>query len=664
MSVSKRNLTTLATTLFVVIAIFFSFTQVVWAQSTIDLIIHYVQGTPIAEKIAYNVQVFLSLIDSNGNPIKNLTEEDISVIEDSRKIQISSVRLASDEPVNLVLVFDTSGSMSGTGIEEARQAAKNFINNLGPQDRVAIISFNETITPIIDFTSDLQAAIQQLDLIEAERNSGTCLYNAAYQAAQIAATLPSGRRAIVLLTDGVDETFQGGTCSTFTVDDVIDYASGGITRVPLFTLGVGSQIDEQVLQRMAALTGGRYLHAPMTSQLGALFQRLSDLLKSQYVVEYESTAAPGAHSIVVEIEYLGSSDQDTRDFLLPALPPSLTIVSPTEGQEVKNVMTIVASVVGRGEVIEQVTFQVGGTVVETVSTVPYEADISLDGYDPGGLSITATAYGESNKELASHSITVYVPDDQQPQEPDTGDTTEEGASAADGIAASVTPTTPPSDSDEDGRGNIFSTVLICLGGLGLMGFVIYRIIKRRQGEQDDTSSFDDFGFGVESDQTQPTLDGLDFDEAYGLLKVIYSDEQTMIGQEFRLTKPVTMIGRSANNDVILGDTPVSRDHAQIERKGNSALISDLGSKYGTFVRGKKLEQESIPLANGDEIQLGSRTRLRFDILSRDMLAGDDPTFDDLKAAPFYDETNEFGQPGGDDYSDETQEFDPDINPHT
>ena len=69
-------------------------------------------------------------------------------------------------------------------------------------DKVAVISFNSTIKTLIDFTSEHGSATQQIRAMDAEPNSGTCLYDAAYKAVQMSAGLPKGRRAIILLTDG------------------------------------------------------------------------------------------------------------------------------------------------------------------------------------------------------------------------------------------------------------------------------------------------------------------------------------------------------------------------------------------------------------------------------------------------------------------------------
>ena len=81
-------------------------------------------------------------------------------------------------------------------------------------------------------------------------------------------------------------------------------------------------------------------------------------------------------------------------------------------------------------------------------------------------------------------------------------------------------------------------------------------------------------------------------------------------QEYSITEPAISIGREADNDIILFDPEVSRRHAQITFKGGRYYIEDLGSTNGTFVN-QQLVTGSVPLANGDIIDMGESARLTF-----------------------------------------------------
>ena len=225
-----------------IIILILGVTQPALAQSSIDVVVHYVEGRPAAGQMAYDIVAYVSVADGTGNPINDLMSADFALTEDSQKVDLLSADLASDDPINLVLVLDTSGTMTGPGISAAKAAASNFISGLAAGDRVAIVTFDDSARTIIDFTTDHNAASNELQLVDATRNAGTCMYDAAYQAVQMTATVPSGRRAVILFTDGVDEKSGGGTCSVHTPEDVINLATEGGTRTPIYTLGMGDKV--------------------------------------------------------------------------------------------------------------------------------------------------------------------------------------------------------------------------------------------------------------------------------------------------------------------------------------------------------------------------------------------------------------------------------------
>jgi VWFA-related protein len=389
---------------FLMLSVLFAIPKRIFAQSLVDLAVHYVEGVPSEDEIAYDVNVYLSVVDEVGNPVKGLTIESLIVTEDSQNVQITGLDLVKDEPINIVLAMDVSGSMSGAGIAAAKTAASNFVSGLGVKDRVAIVTFDENVNTLIDSTTDHAAIRNKISTIESIRGAGTCLYDAAFQAIQIASMLPSGRRAVVLFTDGVDETASGGRCSTHTSGDVIDIASAGGTRTPIYSLGMGGRIDENTLERLAELTGGRYLNSPDVTQLDAVFLRLSDQLRSQYILTYNSLAGPGAHTLAVSVSSSGSQDSDTRNFLLPAMPPRVTITSPLEGEAVSGIIKTTAVVSNQNKAVAGVTFEINGTSIGTVAAAPYELEINLDSYPAGKLTLSSIVFGSDNQELSHNSI--------------------------------------------------------------------------------------------------------------------------------------------------------------------------------------------------------------------------------------------------------------------
>lgn len=635
----------------ILIVVLFSIPKITFAQSVIDLAVHYVEGIPAEDEIAYDVKVYLSVVDGFGNPVKDLTAAALTVTEDSQKVQITNLDFVKDDPINIVLAIDTSGSMSGAGITAAKTAASKFISGLGPNDSIAIVTFDESINTQIDFTTDHTAVLNKISDINVVRGAGTCLNDAAYQAVQMVSTLPSGRRAVILFTDGVDETSSGGVCSTYTSNDVINIASAGGTRSPIYTLGMGGRVDQNTLKRLADLTGGRYLNSPDSTQLDGIFLLLSDQLRSQYVLTYKSLAGPGAHTLAVSVRGADSQDSDTRNFLLPAMPARITFTSPLNGEIVSSIIQVAVAVSGQSEFLGGVTFEINGETVGTDSTFPYELELDLARYPVGNLTLSAIAYGSENAELARSSIVIA--------HAEVGENTESLIFRTDDPVA-------------------FPIIYIGIGGLILVLFLVaFLFIRRRRKEalqeevwaeerpfdyvktfvgdygevdrvagrpegtrQDDSFDYAKTFVGDYEDEP-PVVSKLEEDRTgvFGSLLVEASDDPLMIGHRFEISTVLTTLGRSADNDITFPkDKPVSRHHAEISEKRGALYLMETGltdisgkstsPTFGTFVNDAKVGPAPVQLKNGDVIVLGKRVRMKFET-SRQPLLDDAVTYDEL-----------------------------------
>ncbi len=139
------------------------------SQTSLDLVIVEGQAT---RRICLRCFHLFSLLDSAGIPVKDIALEDLTVSEDGQQVQLASLDSVEDEPIYVTLVLDTSGSMGGSKIAAARDAAKQFISGLNTDDKISIVSFNEQITQQLDYTTDHDVATNQVDFIDAVANSG------------------------------------------------------------------------------------------------------------------------------------------------------------------------------------------------------------------------------------------------------------------------------------------------------------------------------------------------------------------------------------------------------------------------------------------------------------------------------------------------------------
>lgn len=602
------------------------FTTTVMAQSSYDLIIHYVEGQPLTDQVGYSVNIYLSALDANGNPLLGVNLEDFIINEDSRQVEIESVSYSDNLPINLLLLIDTSGSMQGSAISDARNAASSFISRLIESDQIAVFTFNEEMTTLTDFTSDRQGIAQKVKQINAVNLASTCLYDAAYEAVTKAATVTNGRRAIVLLTDGQDYKNQG-PCSVHTIDDLVELSSAGSMRVPIHIIGLGSEVDQSGLKRIAEMSGGIFTYAPSSSALAEIFDRLSSQLRSEIIINYNSTAAPGAHTVVVQLKHDNLSAQDSRSFLLPALPTQVIILSPAEGQEVSGITKIVAAVTGQGQVVQSVKFLRGDEEIGSDATIPYEIEWDSARGENGAQNLKVIAYGSEGQELASSSLTVEVA----------------GSSGTAGMDTS------------------FLSNPVVIGGLIALlvggGLLIFFFNKSKKQVVDKSSDGFELKEGTEKKDSDHTID---FqltpqelsEDAIATLKILASDDAGMIMQELNITSYPCLIGRSAECDVVIPkeDSPVSRKHVRLElRDGLPTLLEEItvdesgnpkSPTYGTFVNEQKVMAGGVCLKNGDEIRLGSRFRMRFNMKKKSTQGSEERTLDNIDLADLADKTKE------------------------
>jgi VWFA-related protein len=147
------------------------------------------------------VSVDVTVTDRKGHHSAiGLRAEDFSIYEDGVRQRITNFS-TSDVPFNLVALIDTSGSTRDE-VTLMRRAVQRFLDELRPQDRVALIHFNKQVELLEDLTSErpkLEAALNRL-----KPGTGTSFYDALQLTVDDVLKKVDGRKAIIALTDGVD----------------------------------------------------------------------------------------------------------------------------------------------------------------------------------------------------------------------------------------------------------------------------------------------------------------------------------------------------------------------------------------------------------------------------------------------------------------------------
>lgn len=242
-------------------------------------------------------QLPLSMAGSGAAPLR----EDLALTDNGAPRRIEALVPASDQPLYVILLIDYSESMLDE-LPVVKTAAKQFAQTLlRPNDRIAVVGFNQTLFWLTPFTNDFNAAAASVDRVKPAGE--THLYDSAIEMLYELQKQP-GRHALVILTDGVD---QG---SKFKLDHLIHYAKyAGVPVYPviknkiltrLMRFGIG-YLESRRLAGLARDTGATYFIIRKESELPAVYAAISQELRQQYQLVFysDSSAADEWHSLAI-----------------------------------------------------------------------------------------------------------------------------------------------------------------------------------------------------------------------------------------------------------------------------------------------------------------------------------------------------------------------------
>ncbi|HKD91926.1 MAG TPA: VWA domain-containing protein [Terriglobales bacterium] len=229
------------------------------------------------------VNVYATVLDRNGSPVADLTKNDFQVLEDGVPQTISVFDRESELPLNIVVAIDTSLS-TRKDLPLELTSARHFAHDiLRPQDRFAVYRFDENVSEVVPFTSDLKTIDRGLDHMRG--GAATSLFDAVYLAGDALAGR-RGRKALVIITDGGDTTSQMSyqdALRSVVQSEALVYS---VIVVPI-EASAGRDIGgEHALIQFSRDTGGKYFYAGKPGQLDDAFHQIDRELRTQYVLAY------------------------------------------------------------------------------------------------------------------------------------------------------------------------------------------------------------------------------------------------------------------------------------------------------------------------------------------------------------------------------------------
>jgi len=289
------------------------------------------------------ISVPVTVSDREGRYIAGLRKENFTVFEDGIKQNIASFA-TYDEPLNIALLLDTSGS-TGNVLKNIKNSAKDFIKLLNRNDRCLVATFDSQVKILTPLTANRQMLRNSLDKIRSAELGGTLMYRAVEQLFQNSFANVQGRKVIVILTDGKDfgsAVTKDELLSRLEESDIPIYtvfyktvagfnqpivikgkqskkSRKGTKEIPVLPSGpiyipteeeiaLRERSDEteavDALRKMSDATAGRF-YLSNTPKLTAIFKKVAGELREQYRLGYHSKNAANdtaVHDIIVKVD--------------------------------------------------------------------------------------------------------------------------------------------------------------------------------------------------------------------------------------------------------------------------------------------------------------------------------------------------------------------------
>jgi Ca-activated chloride channel family protein len=233
------------------------------------------------------VTLTLTVTDQYGRYVTGLSKNAFTVTDNDREQDIVFFS-DSDAPISIGILFDVSGSMSGTKIRRARTALERFIRTSHPNDEYFLIAFNSRAQLLTDRTRDGDAVLRKLTLIQPRSN--TALYDAVYLGIERVTRGSHQKRALLIISDGQDNASRynfNEVRRLMREADVITYAVGIIDRADAMS-GLGMQ-GQAFLEELTSVTGGKAFFPGTDVEMDEIFERIALELRHQYSIGYIPT---------------------------------------------------------------------------------------------------------------------------------------------------------------------------------------------------------------------------------------------------------------------------------------------------------------------------------------------------------------------------------------
>ena len=286
------------------------------------------QQPPKLRSVTRTVPLFVTVTDENGRLVPDLEREDFEVY-DNGKLQPLTIFENKSQPIGVIVMLDTSGSMTLI-LDRVKAAAEQFLIRMLPEDVGRVGAFNDKIEilPENEFTADRDRLIHLLK--ELDFGYPTRLWDAVDESLRRLEGLTQ-RKVVLVFTDGDD------TASRRDGDDVMQQAQR--TETMIYSIGLSTEIfngrqkvrstPAKGLKKLSEETGGGFYLLKNSDELGPTFTRVAQELHSQYVLGFSPSVLDGKlHKLEVKVRRPGMNTRARKSYLASATDPGTATKMP------------------------------------------------------------------------------------------------------------------------------------------------------------------------------------------------------------------------------------------------------------------------------------------------------------------------------------------------
>ncbi|MEM8525388.1 MAG: VWA domain-containing protein [Bacteroidota bacterium] len=283
------------------------------------------------ESLPAKVSVFFKVETADGEPVAGLMDSDFQISENGKLISADEAARqisprAQRFSYSTLLILDLSASVTNTNLPRLKEAAKQFIHAVIPENNdgsieigIAWFDGEDVLHQLHDFTSDVNSLTTTIDNISKDisQDNSTDLYGAVIKGVSKINSVffefqnddRISAASVVVFTDGTDQAAR------YTEERALETVSRADENIAFYSIGLGNEIDESVLTKIGK---DGFVFAENTDRLTETFGKIAEIVSkdanSYYLFEYCSPKRSGEHDVTIEATYMNLKGNVTTKF--------------------------------------------------------------------------------------------------------------------------------------------------------------------------------------------------------------------------------------------------------------------------------------------------------------------------------------------------------------